>query len=72
MVFQEYALFPWMTVAENIAFGLEIKKLPKQAIKEKVDTLLAKLQLLEFRDRFPKDLSGGMEAARGYCPGTGA
>lgn len=61
MVFQEYALFPWMTVAENIAFGLEIKKLPKQAIKEKVDTLLAKLQLLEFRDRFPKDLSGGMK-----------
>lgn len=61
MVFQEYALFPWMTVAENIAFGLEIKKLPKQAISEKVDTLLAKLQLHEFRDRFPKDLSGGMK-----------
>ncbi|HAS54029.1 MAG: sulfonate ABC transporter ATP-binding protein [Nitrospirae bacterium GWC2_57_13] len=61
MVFQEYALFPWMTVAENIAFGLEIKKLPKQIIKEKVDALLAKLQLLDFRDRFPKDLSGGMK-----------
>jgi NitT/TauT family transport system ATP-binding protein len=61
MVFQEYALFPWMTVAENVAFGLEIKKLPKQAIREKVDTLLGKLQLLEFRDRFPKDLSGGMK-----------
>ena len=61
MVFQEYGLFPWMTVAENIAFGLEIKKLPKQAIRRKVDTLLAKLQLLEFRDRFPKDLSGGMK-----------
>ncbi|MEK6698577.1 MAG: ABC transporter ATP-binding protein [Nitrospirota bacterium] len=61
MVFQEYALFPWMTVAENIAFGLEIKKLPKQTIREKVDTLLTKLQLLEFRDRFPKDLSGGMK-----------
>jgi NitT/TauT family transport system ATP-binding protein len=61
MVFQEYALFPWMTVAENIAFGLEIKKLPKQTIREKVDTLLTKLQLLEFQDRFPKDLSGGMK-----------
>jgi NitT/TauT family transport system ATP-binding protein len=61
MVFQEYALFPWMTVAENIAFGLEIKKLPRQVIKEKVDILLAKLQLLEFQDRFPKDLSGGMK-----------
>jgi NitT/TauT family transport system ATP-binding protein len=61
MVFQEYALFPWMTVSENIAFGLKIKKLPKQAIREKVDTLLGKLQLLDFRDRFPKDLSGGMK-----------
>ena len=61
MVFQEYALFPWMTVAENIAFGLKIKKLPKREIREKVDVLLGKLQLLDFRDRFPKDLSGGMK-----------
>ena len=61
MVFQEYALFPWMTVAENIAFGLEIKKLPIYEIRAKVDTLLGKLQLSDFRDRFPKDLSGGMK-----------
>jgi len=61
MVFQEYALFPWMTVAENVAFGLEIKKMKKQLIREQVDRLLEKLQLLEFRDRFPKDLSGGMK-----------
>jgi len=60
MVFQEYALFPWMTVAENVAFGLEIKSLPKAVIQSKVDTLLDKLQLSDFRDRFPKDLSGGM------------
>jgi NitT/TauT family transport system ATP-binding protein len=60
MVFQEYALFPWMTVAANISFGLEIKKLPKTEIVEKVQTLLDKLQLREFSDRFPKDLSGGM------------
>jgi NitT/TauT family transport system ATP-binding protein len=60
MVFQEYALFPWMTVADNVAFGLRIKELPKPEIREKVDALLAKLQLLDFRDRFPKDLSGGM------------
>jgi NitT/TauT family transport system ATP-binding protein len=60
MVFQEYALFPWMTVACNVAFGLEIKKLPKAVISEKVRTLLEKLQLTEFRDRYPKDLSGGM------------
>ena len=60
MVFQEYALFPWMTVAENIAFGLEIKKLPKPAIKAKVGALLEMLNLQDFRDRYPKDLSGGM------------
>ena len=61
MVFQEYALFPWMTVADNVAFGLEIKKVPKEEMRGQVDRLLGKLQLLEFRDRFPKDLSGGMK-----------
>jgi NitT/TauT family transport system ATP-binding protein len=60
MVFQEYALFPWMTVAANIAFGLEIKKVPKARIQETVDGLLAMLRLTDFRDRFPRDLSGGM------------
>lgn len=60
MVFQEYALFPWMTVERNIAFGLEIQKAPKETIRGKVDALLTLLQLTEFRDRFPKDLSGGM------------
>lgn len=60
MVFQEYAVFPWMTVAKNIAFGLEIQNTPKAVIGERVDALLAKLQLTEFRDRYPKDLSGGM------------
>jgi NitT/TauT family transport system ATP-binding protein len=60
MVFQEYALFPWMTVAQNIGFGLSIKGLPKREISAKVDELLALLKLGDFRDRFPKDLSGGM------------
>ena len=60
MVFQEYALFPWMTVAENIAFGLEIKNVPAAQVRETVDALLAKLSLRGFGDRFPKDLSGGM------------
>lgn len=60
MVFQEYALFPWMTVEKNIAFGLEIKKMPKAQIREKVAALLEMLNLLDFRDRYPKDLSGGM------------
>ncbi|WP_114392845.1 ABC transporter ATP-binding protein [Oleisolibacter albus] len=60
MVFQEYALFPWMSVAENVAFGLDIKGLPKAQIAERVNVLLEKLHLREFRDRYPKDLSGGM------------
>lgn len=60
MVFQEYALFPWMTVAQNVAFGLEIKGMDKAAIARRVDELLAMLSLSDFRQRFPKDLSGGM------------
>jgi len=60
MVFQEYALFPWMTVERNVAFGLEMKGAPRAQIKEQVGALLGKLHLAEFRDRFPKDLSGGM------------
>jgi NitT/TauT family transport system ATP-binding protein len=60
MVFQEYALFPWMTVAQNVAFGLEIKGMAKDQIAQRVDSLLGMLSLGDFRHRFPKDLSGGM------------
>ena len=60
MVFQEYALFPWMTVEKNIAFGLEIRGESEPSIQETVTRLLAKLGLSDFRTRFPKDLSGGM------------
>jgi NitT/TauT family transport system ATP-binding protein len=60
MVFQEYALFPWMTVAQNIGFGLEIKRVPRAEIKRRVDELLSLLSLSDFHARYPKDLSGGM------------
>ncbi len=60
MVFQEYALFPWMTVERNVAFGLEMKRASREEIRARVQALLEKLHLAEFRDRFPKDLSGGM------------
>jgi NitT/TauT family transport system ATP-binding protein len=60
MVFQEYAIFPWMTVAENIAFGMEIQGAPKAEITLTVNQLLDTLHLKDFRDRYPKDLSGGM------------
>jgi NitT/TauT family transport system ATP-binding protein len=60
MVFQEYALFPWMTVEQNIAFGLQIKGQAKATIAATVGTLLETLSLKDFRQRYPKDLSGGM------------
>jgi NitT/TauT family transport system ATP-binding protein len=60
MVFQEYALFPWMTVEKNIGFGLRIRGTPKADIKAVVDKLLAMLSLTDFRRRYPKELSGGM------------
>ncbi|MBB5369231.1 MULTISPECIES: ABC transporter ATP-binding protein [unclassified Janthinobacterium] len=60
MVFQEYALFPWMSIERNIAFGLEIAGKSAADIKERVDMLLNMLGLTEFRARYPKDLSGGM------------
>ncbi len=60
MVFQEYALFPWMTVAQNVAFGLQIQKQGKAEIAAKVGALLSMLKLTDFAGRFPKDLSGGM------------
>ena len=60
MVFQEYALFPWMTVEQNIGFGLEIKGMPATEIARRVGQLLDMLGLTDFRQRFPKDLSGGM------------
>ena len=60
MVFQEYALFPWMTVDQNIAFGLEVKRLDRTSIETRVSGLLHMLGMAEFRSRFPKELSGGM------------
>jgi NitT/TauT family transport system ATP-binding protein len=60
MVFQEYALFPWMTVGDNVAFGLELKSLPRRDVDTRVDALLKTLGLSDFKGRYPKDLSGGM------------
>ncbi|RHW36731.1 ABC transporter ATP-binding protein [Lysinibacillus yapensis] len=61
MVFQSYALFPNMTVYENIAFGLSIKKLPKKEIKEKVMDALALVNLEDKADYYPDQLSGGQQ-----------
>ena len=58
-VFQHYAAFKHMTVAKNIAFGLEIRKLPKKQIAAKVDELLHLVHLTQWADRLPAQLSGG-------------
>ncbi|MBW8901011.1 MAG: ABC transporter ATP-binding protein [Massilia sp.] len=60
MVFQEYALFPWMTVEQNVGFGLEIKGMARAQIARRVAGLLKLLSLEDFAKRYPKDLSGGM------------
>jgi multiple sugar transport system ATP-binding protein len=59
MVFQNYALYPHMTVAENMSFGLRLRKLPKSEIKTRVDNAARILDIAELLDRRPKQLSGG-------------
>lgn len=61
MVFQNYTLFPWLTVEKNIAFGLKLRKLPKNEIEEKVTRYLKIIELEKFRNSYPKELSGGMK-----------
>jgi len=61
MVFQNYALFPHMTVAENLAYPLSVRKMPKAEIKERVAQYLALVELSEFGDRRPGQLSGGQK-----------
>ena len=59
MVFQNYALYPHMSVSENMGYGLKIAKTPKAEIKEKVLVAAKMLQLEDYLDRRPRDLSGG-------------
>ncbi|MEO4053704.1 ABC transporter ATP-binding protein [Solibacillus sp. CAU 1738] len=61
MVFQNYALFPHMTVDENIAFGLEVRKLPKAQIQEKVDRIRSLVHLGQYGKRKINELSGGQQ-----------
>ena len=71
-VFQHYAAFKHMTVRDNVAFGLKIRKQPKEAIKARVDELLQLVQLQGFGHRYPAQLSGGqrqrMALARALAP----
>ncbi|MBV8838959.1 MAG: ABC transporter ATP-binding protein [Alphaproteobacteria bacterium] len=61
VVFQNYALFPHLTVAENIAFPLQMRHMARAALAAKVDATLAMVGLTGFEDRFPQELSGGQQ-----------
>ncbi len=61
MVFQNYAIFPNMTVEKNVAFGLNNRKLPKDEIKAKTDQFLSLMKIEEYRERMPERLSGGQQ-----------
>jgi iron(III) transport system ATP-binding protein len=60
-VFQNYALWPHMTVFDNLAFGLKLRRIPKSEIKERVDEVLALVRLSGFAERYPRQLSGGQQ-----------
>ena len=61
MVFQNYALFPHMTVNENLSFPLEVRKINKSEIKDKVEKALSMVELQDFGNRMPMQLSGGQQ-----------
>ena len=60
VVFQEYALFPWLNVAQNIEFGLRERGVPKAERKDRLTRQISTVGLDGFEDRFPQELSGGM------------
>ena len=59
MVFQSYALYPTMSVADNIGFALEMRKMPKAERQKRIDEVAAMLQISHLLDRRPSQLSGG-------------
>jgi NitT/TauT family transport system ATP-binding protein len=61
MVFQDQSIFPWMTVEDNVAFGLNMRRVPKAAQRELVDYYIDKVGLTAFRQAYPHQLSGGMK-----------
>ncbi len=60
MVFQEYSLFPWRRVIDNVAFGLEMKGVAKEERRKTAERYLEMVGLSQFRDAYPYELSGGM------------
>ena len=71
VVFQQYALFPWLTVKKNVMFGLELEGIKGKEAEERAMKYIKMVQLEEFADHYPKELSGGMKQrvaiARAYA-----
>ena len=61
MVFQNYAIFPHLTVKKNVAFGLQNRKLPKDQIEKQTEKFLTMMKIQEYKDRLPDRLSGGQQ-----------
>ena len=61
MVFQSYAIFPHLTVRENVEYGLKLRKVPKAEMKERVDKILDVVQITDYQERLPERLSGGQQ-----------
>lgn len=61
MVFQEKGIIPWLTVEDNVAFGLQMRHVPRNVLKERVDYYIEKVGLTEFRKLYPSEISGGMK-----------
>lgn len=61
MVFQNYAIFPHLTVRQNVEYGLKLRKMDKAEMKKKVDEILKVVKIEEFQDRLPERLSGGQQ-----------
>ena len=61
MVFQGYTSFPWLTVAENVEYGMRLNNVPLVERKQRVDFFINRVNLTKFRDAYPEQLSGGMK-----------
>lgn len=67
IVFQNFGLYPWLTVQENIAMGLEWQKLPEDLVQNRVQTVISMVGLGGFEEAYPKELSGGMKQRVGIA-----
>ena len=61
MVFQNYAIFPHMTVKQNVQYGLKLRKLTKNEMKKRADEMLEIVKITQYKDRLPENLSGGQQ-----------